>query len=78
MAQRKSLGDSEQVGAVVALGAGPSFVQSSTPPAILADSSALGQLVLTSMAEGSFFFGPNCLLPLHHSFWQKALYLTEA
>ena len=73
------MGDSEQVGAVVALGAGPSFVLSSTPSAVLTDSSALGQLVLTSMAEvSSFFFGPSCLLPLHHSFWQKALYLTEA
>ena len=73
------MGDSEQVGAVVALGAGPYFVLSSTPSAVLTDSSALGQLVLTSMAEVSFFFfGPSCLLPLHHSFWQKALYLTEA
>ena len=50
------MGDSEQVEAAVALGAGPSFVLSSTPSAILTDSSALGQLVLTSTTEVSFFF----------------------
>ena len=50
------MGDSEQVEAAVALGTGPSFVLSSTPSAILTDSSALGQLVLTSTTEVSFFF----------------------
>ena len=46
-AQQKSVGDSEQVGSAVALGAGPSSAQSSSPSTILTDSSALGQLVVT-------------------------------